>query len=199
MTDLATCPNCRQSLRVPPSLIGRRLKCPACASDFDPVLAPPRPRDEPPARDYPDDDRWDDRPVRRSRRDEDEHDDDYPRRDRPRDRRRDEPKPSKVQAIGVMMLVGGILNCVLALSLLVFSCGILLIWPGTYVAIVAGILCIIRGSTLIGERADRESPPIAPAVLQIVCILNVDLVNVTLGIVELIMLNDSEVRRYLRP
>jgi hypothetical protein len=185
MTDIATCPHCRQALRVPPSLIGQRVKCPACTTDFDPVPAP-----------GPDRRRYDEPSPRRER------DDDYDRRDR-RDEyddrpppRRGEGKPGKVQAVAIMMLVGGIINCLIGAGF-AFSC-ILLVWPGTYLAIVTGILCIVKASALLGDGARHEPAPTAPAIMQIVCIINGDLVNLTLGIVELVMLNDPESRRYFR-
>jgi hypothetical protein len=186
MTDIATCPTCRQSLRVPPSLIGQRVKCPACTTDFDPVPppAPDRRRDDEP-------------PPRRGREDHDRRDrrDDYD--DRP-PRPRGEARPGKVQALAIMMLVGGIFSCVVAAVIALTTCGFGLLWPGTYLAIVTGILCIVKASALLGEGARHEGAPTAQAVMQIVCIINGDLVNLTLGIVELVMLNDPESRRYFR-
>lgn len=206
MTDIATCPYCRQSLRVPPSLAGRRVKCPACTRDFDPV-PPGRRRDDEEDDDAPRprDARWDDepRPPRLREERDDDDDEDYPRYARSRrddyDRRPGRPKPGKVQAVAIMMLVGGILNCLLAATFIVGTCGFGLLWPGTYLAIVTGILCLIKASALLGDRASREAPPTAPAIMQIVCIINLDVVNLTLGIVELVMMNDAESREYLRP
>ena len=63
-----------------------------------------------------------------------------------------------------MMLIGGIVSCLVGL-ILVASC-IGLIWPGTYLSVVTGILCIIKASALLGERAYRESRPTAPAIMQ---------------------------------
>jgi hypothetical protein len=136
------------------------------------------------------------RPSKRSRRD-DEYDDDY--EEAPRRRRRRD-KPSKVQAIGIMTLIGGILALLYGLSLLGFgvaSC-IGLLWPGTYYAIVLGIMGLIRGIQLLGDKAYKESPPQGIAIMMIINVLNCDFVNLVLGILVLVFLSDEEVKNYFR-
>jgi hypothetical protein len=59
-------------------------------------------------------------------------------------------------------------------------------------------MCIIKATALLGDSAHREAAPTAPAVLQIVCIINGDIINLTLGIVELVLMNDPESRRFFR-
>jgi hypothetical protein len=208
-------------------LLGCLVKCPACAHNFDapegePVSIPePRRESSPPRREY------DDRPPsRRSRYDEDEddyprprrrryeEDEDYPRSDRYEDDddyddnrfRRSARKPGKVQAIAIMMLVGGILACmqgvgfaIYALALGVATCGVgLICLPFGAYSIVVGIFAIIKGSKLLGERAYRESPPQGVAIMQIVNIINLDVVNLTLGIINLVFLSEREVKNYFR-
>ena len=77
MADVAECPQCGRQLRVPEELLGRSVKCPACAtlftagepSNVTPATPAPIPfRDEPPP--IPaDDPRYDDDLPRRVRRD----------------------------------------------------------------------------------------------------------------------------------
>ena len=78
MSDVAECPHCGRQLRVPEAVLGRAVKCPACATTFTagevpsnvaPVPAAPIPfRDEPP-RAPAEDPRHDDYLPRRRRRD----------------------------------------------------------------------------------------------------------------------------------
>lgn len=220
--DILHCPLCRQGLRVPPGLAGRRLKCPACTTDFDPPapadaggaagwpatvsLAPVRFGPPPPRRAELDrEEPAPPGPRRRHPRDHDDHDEDddededaAPRRRRyhPRDYHRDRPRPGKVLAVAILMLIGGILNLLVTVALVLSCVG--LVWPGTYLAATTGVLCIVKASGLLGSRAYRESAPTAAAILQIVCVVNLDLFNLAFGIVELVLLNDAEVRDYLR-
>jgi hypothetical protein len=150
----------------------------------------------------------DDRPSRRGRRfDEDAPDDDRPsvRRheddddrydeDRPRRRRRG-VKPGQVQAIGIMMLIGGILGILYFLVLPLASSGFCCLWPGVYYEIVVGILILIRGVNMM--NADDQGPPRTLAILQIICIVNGDIANCVMGIVSLVLLNDPKVEEYYR-
>src|SRR6266851_1374296 len=148
MTHTITCPECSRQLRVPDDLLGCMVECPACSHNFDaPSGEPAEPlpqRASPPPR--PDKDA--DRPSSRRRR-RDEEDDDRDSKPRPRRfaqededdedrsiRRRDE-KPGKVQAIAIMMLVGGILALIHGVIWAVSVVG--LCWPGTYYSVLFGI------------------------------------------------------------
>jgi hypothetical protein len=170
-----------------------------------PVLFP-SPRGEP----LPDEDRptrrrhGDDRPRRRGRRDDDDEAED----DRPRIRRRDDDydqyedeydrpkkpaKPGQVQAVAIMMLVGGILGILTALAVAAAS---ICLWPGVYYELVVAILFIIRGTNMLNQ--DDRGPPRTLAILQIICIVNGDIPNCVRGIVSVIMLNDPKVEEYYR-
>lgn len=156
------------------------------------------------------DDFDDDRPSRRGRRRDDEYD---PDDDRPRVRRREDDydryedeydrprrkkqeKPGQVQAVGIMMLVGGIIGLLMMLTYLPASMCFILAWPGFYFEIVVGILLIIRGVNMMNQ--DDQGPPRTLAILQIICIANLDVINCVLGIVSIIMLNDPKVEDYYR-
>jgi GYF domain 2 len=145
--------------------------------------------DRPGRRRYDEHDPDDDRPRVRRREDDYGRDDDY---DRPR-RKRNE-RPGQVQGIGIMMLVGGILGLITALSISLGSGFICCLWPGIYFEIVVGILMIIRGVNMMNQ--DNQGPPRTLAIMQIIFIVNGDIINCVLGIVSLIMLNDAKVQNY---
>lgn len=165
-----------------------------------------RPSARPGRREFEDD--GDDRPRRRQRyRDEEDDDldrlrtrkryrddveDDY--EDRPRWRSRQ--KPGQIQAVGIMLLVGGILALLLVLSWAAGTICFIFLWPPIYLELVVGILAIIRGTNMINR--DDQGPPKTIAVLLILCILNLDIINCVLGIVSLVMLNDEQVQAYYR-
>jgi hypothetical protein len=155
----------------------------------------------------------DDRPSRRGRRregDDYEMDDDRPRvrrrdddygryedeYDRPR--RKKNVKPGQVQAVAIMMLVGGILGLltVLGLGIAAIPTVVCCFWPGLYYEAVVAILFIIRGVNMLNP--DDQGPPRTLAILQIICICNGDVINCVLGIVSIIMLNDPTVEEYYR-
>ena len=145
----------------------------------------------------------DDRPSRRGRRRDEEDDDDRPRARRSyndqddyddQPRRKKNVKPGQMQAVAIMMLVGGILG-ILVFLLWASTC-IGLIWPGVYFELVVSILLIVRAANMLNR--DDQGPPRTLAVLQIICIINGDIINCVLGIVSLVMLNAPEVVTYYR-
>jgi GYF domain 2 len=163
------------------------------------------PEGERPGRSKRADDFDDDRPSRRDRRDE-EDDDDRPRvrRDDWEDEYEDRPRrkklvrPGQVQAVAIMLLVGGILGVLTGLTLLVIAAPTIVccFWPGIYLELIWGILAIIRAANMLGR--DDQGPPRTLAILQIICIINADVINCVLGIVSIVMLNAPEVVSYYR-
>lgn len=152
-----------------------------------------------------DDDRdEEDRPSRRGRHRDDPDDDDRPRvrraydeddyDDRPR--RRAPEKPGQVQAVAIMMLVGGIIGLIAMLSYLAATFCFILVWPGFYFEFVVCILLIIRGINMLNK--DDQGPPRTLAILMIICIVNLDVINCVLGIISIVMLNAPEVVSYYR-
>lgn len=193
-TNTISCPSCQRTLRVPEDLLGHAVKCPSCSNTFtapDAVeeAAPPRPT-APPQDDYEDEPT-----VSKRQRRRDDYDEDYDDVPRPRRRRRAD-KPGKVQAVAVMTLVGGILATLYAGLFMLTIYGFC--WPGTYYSLVMGIMAIVRGSQLLGERAHEQVVPTGIATMQIVNVINCDFANLTLGIVGLIFLGDEEVKSYFR-
>jgi hypothetical protein len=142
-------------------------------------------------RDVDDYEMEDDRPrVRRRDDDYDRYDDD----DRPR--RKKNVKPGQVQAVAIMMLVGGILGLLTALGIGVGSGFVCCLWPGLYFELVVSILLIIRAVNMLNQ--DDQGPPRTLAILQVIFIVNGDVINCVLGIVSIIMLNDPHVNEYYR-
>jgi predicted Zn finger-like uncharacterized protein len=189
------CDSCRRELHVPDELLGKLVKCPSCGHTFTaieqdavvPVAAPAE---------GPEVVRVVDEPARPTRRTEpvEEDDDDYQRRPR------SGQKPGKVQAIGIMMLIGGILAIVTGiggLTIGLVSC-VCLAWPGTYYSLVLGIMATIKGSQILGDKASTEAPPKGIAIMQIINIINGDIPNCVMGILGLVFLNEPETNRYFR-
>jgi len=189
MTTIINCPSCDRGLQLPESLAGQAVQCPTCGhtftastdgcSDAAPIY---RPEDvQPPSR----------RPAPPPPYEE-EYGDEPPSRQRRRE------KPGKVQAVSIMMLVGGIYALVHAMGAVLTSRFICCLWPGIYYDILTGILAIVTASPLLGESAHVQEAPRGMAIMQIVTIINLDVVNCVLGIISLVFLNEPETRRYFR-
>jgi len=100
--------------------------------------------------------------------------------------------PGKVQAIGIMTLVGGILALLTCFGI---ALGTMFIYIPWIYSLVLGIMAIMKGSQMLGSN---PAPAFAIAIMQIVNIINCDMVNLTLGIITLVFLSDPEVREHLR-
>jgi hypothetical protein len=137
---------------------------------------------------------------------EDEYEDDRPSRRSKRSKSRE--KPGKVLAIAIMVLVGGILACLNSGGVLlyfgiqaVFTMGfglVCCIYPPPYYGIVLGIMAIMKGTQLIGEKGHLQPPPKAIAIMMIVNIINFDVPNLVMGILVLVFLSDPEVESYYK-
>jgi hypothetical protein len=182
------CPECGQTLQVPEELIGKAVQCPQCQHAFvaskpaeakKPEPAPAEVKaGEPPfdskhnkAHEHADDDLA---PIKKF------------------------AKPDKVTAMGLMALLGGIWALLLAAGASAGTIGGCCLWPGTYYCIVVGIIGIIRGVALLGDKAAEERPPKTLAILMIVNIINGDVVSLTLGIIMAIFCSEHDVIKYLR-
>lgn len=186
------CPECQRPLRVPSNLLGQAVRCPSCTHTF---LAPesveegPRRPAEPSPKVASD---KEPRPAPRLEPGEDRREDDEEALRHPRQR------PGKVQAIAILVLVGGIHACIWGLGSMPLSGFFCCFWPGAYYSVVMGIMAIVKGTNLLGDRAFRLPPPQGIAVMMIVNIINADVVNLTLGILVLVFLGDPEVKAYFR-
>ncbi len=189
---LINCPSCRRELQLPEDLLGHLVKCPACGQTFtgnenEEIPEAASAEEESPPESSPA------QPARtRAPENEREPVEDRPSRPQPSER------PARVQAIAIMMLIGGIYALVHSLGLVVGTFGLGCLWPGVYYAIVFGILAIVKGSALVGEQGLSQPPPTGIAIMQIIDIINGDVVNCVMGIIALIFLNEPEVRRWYR-
>ena len=192
--EVQPCPGCQARIAVARDDLGTTVECPYCVTRFVAESAgsiPPLPRT--PRRERPS--------SRRSQR-RDETDDEF-EEDTRRSRRRDSTRPDRppnVATVGVMLLVGGIVAICWTVGTMfvtaAMTCGLCCLWPGFYLAPVWGVLAIIRGSSMVGGDDIRPTPPTVLHVLQIMLILNLDVVNLVLGIVGLVSTNSEETQDY---
>jgi hypothetical protein len=108
-------------------------------------------------------------------------------------------KPQKVQVIAVLMLISGILNVLiglgliagLALSLVLICCA-----PVGFLPLALGIFELIYAIRMLGSSAELPSYSTVQviAILEIVSILAGNFISLVVGIANLVMLNDPEVR-----
>jgi predicted Zn finger-like uncharacterized protein len=197
------CPACTRELRVPDSLLGQLVKCPSCGNTFTTPESPdqiPNKARRPEWRDEADEplrpreeEEQDDRPRPRRVEPAEELDEIPNDRPRPRPRRK---TPDKIQTISVMTLVGGIVALLWSAGWMLTCFGLL--WPGTYFSLVCGIICVIKGCQLLSDNGRGEDAPMATAILQIINVINLDVINLVLGILILVFLNEDEVKEFFR-
>lgn len=220
MIHLIACPECDKSLQVPDGLVGKKVQCPQCTNTFIATLPAadeaPEQRAATPA--PPDMERK--RTARGAARatnrrdDDDDDDDDHDDRDRLDDDDDDRPSrrsisrrdnrgkvPGKVTAISILTMIGGVFATFLGIMWLVTmglgTCGLGCLWPGFYYSLVAGIMAIVKASTLMGANARNVTPPVGIGVMLIINIINGDVIGVTIGILILVFSSDEEVVNYL--
>jgi len=110
-------------------------------------------------------------------------------------------KPSKVQAISIMMLINGILNVVyglgLTISVVIGTVGIgLLCAPVTILPTVLGIFEIIAATRLLSTPPRRINVQTL-AILEICSIITGDIISCVIGILNLVFYNDPETKVYM--
>jgi hypothetical protein len=212
--EIRNCPTCEAKVSILPDDIGHEVECPACKAIFkvkdtsNTKSSSRRRREEDDDDEYRSSSRRSSR--RRSQRDEEDDEEDvdgkYRKRSRSRyeeddDYERDErgyiAKPSEVQTISTLLIVGGVIACLAFLGIGGFSGGACCFWPGTYYELVYGIMAIVRGSQLQQDRAFAQ-PPNGVCIMGIITIINGDILNLTLGIIGLSLLGSKNVQRYFR-
>jgi hypothetical protein len=191
MAQTLACPECGETLQVPGELLGKLVQCPQCKHSFTatadetPTPAEPVPVDSAVS---------DDRPKESSRRPVpvDNDDEDAP----PPSIKKD--KPGRVTAIGAMALAGGITAVTMFLVLGGATGGFCCIWPGTYYSLVVGILAIIRGGNILGDRAHEQPLPKNIAIMLMVNIINGDVTSFVLGIIMMVFCGEKDVIDYFK-
>ena len=103
--------------------------------------------------------------------------------------------PGKLQAVYIMMICIGGWGLFGTLVALLLTGGLLLVWPGTYLAIVTAILALVYG--IIGINTSHYRIPKFVPILLIVNVINCDVISLTVGILTLVFLADSDVQAYL--
>ena len=104
--------------------------------------------------------------------------------------------PGKIQAISIMTLVGGILAILTCFGIGLGTAGFWIPW---IYSLILGIMATIKGSQMLGSNpAPAFASAKTIAIMQIVNIINCDIPNLTMGIINLVFLNDPEVKEYLR-
>ena len=105
-------------------------------------------------------------------------------------------KPGKLQAVAIMILVGGIWAILTCFGIGLGTAGLWIPW---IYSLVLGIMAIMKSSQMLGSNpAPAFASARTIAIMQIVNIINCDMVNLTLGIITLVFLSDPEVREHLR-
>ena len=108
--------------------------------------------------------------------------------------------PSKLEAVRVMTIIGGALAVlyglgatggILALGIASFGLGCLCLPLPVYM-LIAGVVALTQGLDTF------KKPPRVAAIMQIICIIGGDVINLVLGIIELMYLNDPEIKAYYR-
>ena len=94
-----------------------------------------------------------------------------------------------------MTLVGGIVAILNCLWVGLASVGIWIPW---IYSLILGIMATIKGSQMLGSNpAPAFASAKTIAIMQIVNIINCDVPNLVMGIINLVFLNDREVKDYL--
>lgn len=113
-------------------------------------------------------------------------------------------RPDKVQAIGIMNVVDGVLNLIWSpiLAFTIFGVGVAtlgigcLVLPLAALPLVTGILGLLSGIRLLSNNDAAPRPATGVAVLQIVNVLSGNVISLGIGIAALVLYNDPEVRDY---
>jgi putative flippase GtrA len=114
-----------------------------------------------------------------------------------------QPKPQKVQTIGILMIISGILNVTASLGIVVgllFSVVLICCIPFAALPLILGVFELIYGIRLIGSGTEpvRRQHLQVIAVIEVVTIMVSNVVSFVIGIVNLFLLNDPEVLAYIK-
>jgi uncharacterized membrane protein YccF (DUF307 family) len=112
-------------------------------------------------------------------------------------------QPPKVQTIGILMLISGILNVLAGLGVVTgFALSVVLICciPLAALPLALGVFEVIYGLRLVGsgqESVKRDTLQTV-AILEIASILGSNIVSFIVGIINLVLLSDTEVTGYFQ-
>lgn len=108
--------------------------------------------------------------------------------------------PGKVQAIGVMHLIGGIWNLLTATGyvayvILSLGFGFLACCPAVALLVI-GIFEIVSGARHLSSNHAGIAPPLGVGITEICTLALCSIVSPILGILTLVFLSDPEVKAY---
>jgi len=105
-------------------------------------------------------------------------------------------RPGTVQAIAIITLVSGILNCILGVTLIIAT---FFIWtlPAAF-SIVVGVMEIVYASKLLSDPVRVARPAKHIAVMEIVNIINGSATSLAAGIIALVLYNNADVQQFFR-
>lgn len=113
----------------------------------------------------------------------------------------EQPTPGKVQAISIIMLVNGILNVLAGLSItgaaILSIIGVLCL-PVAVLPLVLGIFEVIYAARLLSNKPVEAKTIKTLAILEIANILYANVLSVVAGILNLVFLDDPQVKTYLQ-
>ncbi len=112
-------------------------------------------------------------------------------------------RPPKLQTIGILMLVSGVLNVIAGLGIVTgFALSIVLICciPIAALPLALGVFEVIYGLRLVGSGGEPVSRDTLQtvAILEIASILGSNIVSFIAGIINLVLLSDTEVVAYFK-
>jgi uncharacterized membrane protein YccF (DUF307 family) len=112
-------------------------------------------------------------------------------------------QPPKLQTIGILMLISGVLNVMAGLGIVTgFALSVVLICciPLAALPLALGVFEVIYGLRLVGsgqEPVSRDTLQTV-AILEIASILGSNIVSFIAGIINLVLLSDTEVVAYFK-
>jgi hypothetical protein len=112
-------------------------------------------------------------------------------------------RPPKLQTIGILMLISGALNIMAGLGVVTgFALSIVLICciPFAALPLALGVFEVIYGLRLVGagqEPVKRDTLQTV-AILEVATILGSNIVSFIVGIINLVLLSDTEVTGYFK-
>lgn len=114
--------------------------------------------------------------------------------------------PSKVQAIGILHVVGGVMNLIisafwlfygLVFGLATFGIGLVACCPA-FLLLPLGIAEMVSGIRHLGSNHRGLAPPRLTAIAQISSLLACSVLSSVFGVLTLVFLSDPEVDEYYR-
>jgi hypothetical protein len=110
-------------------------------------------------------------------------------------------KPGKIQAIGIMTMINGILNIMAGITatvgVVLGTLGIgLLCAPLTLIPSILGVVEVVYSLKVINNPPQNVKPWTTLAVIEICCIVWGNVISAVVGVINLVFFNDIEVKAW---